>query len=886
MIPLSHPARSAALAATVLLVPALLQGSTFKHITIDGSFTDWAGVPVAHVDPDDQTNATDYKSISVANDNDFLYIRFSLYRPSDPSIFLNNIFMDTDNSVSTGFGQRVGSEMLIQSGAGYDERGGGFNEGGVTGLNFMIAPQGVGTEFELRISRAATYDPSGVLVFGGSIINFVLEAETPNFVPVEFAPDTGGVNYEFAFSPSPATGSSVLVGLGHSWRYDDSGTDRGSDWLADGYDDSAWTSGQGFFGFTPTPGAYPKAIATALSGGKSAYYFRTHFNWSFDTAGILLVSSNYVSDGAVFFVNGQEVNRLRVPAGPVNFGTAASGSAAMVGTVEVLDFNPAVLVEGDNILQVELHADPTTAGEVVLGMSLTATDTLPVIITDPSQPADRQVTEGASTTFAATVIGSGTLTYQWMKEGIDIPGATASTYTIPVVLNTDAGQYSVRVGNGVGASQTTRAAKLTPLYISVSIADVALPQDATVDEGNSVTFASSVSGSGPITYQWFKNNAPIANANQASLEINGLTEGDAGVYSVQAKNRQGAPAVSRSATLVVHTDRQAPTLTAAWGSYNTVLVTFSEPVSEASASSKDNFILSGGVTVLSSARDAGNPSQVRLTTSSQTLFNRYTLSVSGVKDLFQNSIALNASAEFTSTIQVDGVTEDWADLAPVVEDADDSSTSLDVANVWVGDDENYLYVRLSSYDPGVFVNSYNNIFVDADDTRSTGYGFRVGSEMLIQGGSGYQEKNKGFNEGGIEGLDWLSAPDGPSSVFEFRISKKATYANDGRRVFASDRVAFLIETETTSYSTADVAPSNGWIAHTFRFPPPAELVVATAEGGLKISWVGSGTLESALTVSGPWVEVGGAASPMTLPTDEAHSFFRVVRNPAPPAAAH
>jgi len=44
------------------------------------------------------------------------------------------------------------------------ERHGGFNEGTVPGVNWLIAPGGPATEFEFRISLAAAYT-GGTLVF-------------------------------------------------------------------------------------------------------------------------------------------------------------------------------------------------------------------------------------------------------------------------------------------------------------------------------------------------------------------------------------------------------------------------------------------------------------------------------------------------------------------------------------------------------------------------------------------------------------------------------------------------------------------------------------------------------------------------------------------------
>src|SRR5438128_257757 len=44
------------------------QAGTYKHITIDGSFGDWAGVPVAFSSAQNITGNINYKDIYIAND--------------------------------------------------------------------------------------------------------------------------------------------------------------------------------------------------------------------------------------------------------------------------------------------------------------------------------------------------------------------------------------------------------------------------------------------------------------------------------------------------------------------------------------------------------------------------------------------------------------------------------------------------------------------------------------------------------------------------------------------------------------------------------------------------------------------------------------------------
>jgi hypothetical protein len=59
--------------------------------------------------------------------------------------------------------------------------------------------------------------------------------------------------------------------------------------------------------------------------------------------------------------------------------------------------------------------------------------------------------------------GSAPFTYRWRKGGVNIPGATASTLSIPSVMQSDAGQYSLLVSNNFGFV-VSNAATLTVTF--------------------------------------------------------------------------------------------------------------------------------------------------------------------------------------------------------------------------------------------------------------------------------------------------------------------------------------------------------------------------------------------------------------------------------------
>jgi len=198
----------------VMVVTVTATAGTFKTIDVtDTSFSDWAGVPILANDPADNVGGVDFADVYLANDADFLYVRFTLHEPADPLTFESNYFFDTDADALTGFhvfgSPNFGSEMLIQSGAGFDERGGGFNEGGVAGLDFLSSGNGASTDFQFRVSRSATYVSDAAAVFNGDDIEVILE--TDNEADDIVQNGVFGVPYTFAV-PEPA--GLTLLALG------------------------------------------------------------------------------------------------------------------------------------------------------------------------------------------------------------------------------------------------------------------------------------------------------------------------------------------------------------------------------------------------------------------------------------------------------------------------------------------------------------------------------------------------------------------------------------------------------------------------------------------------------------------------------------------------
>ncbi len=77
-------------------------------------------------------------------------------------------------------------------------------------------------------------------------------------------------------------------------------------------------------------------------------------------------------------------------------------------------------------------------------------------------PVSSTVNAGGTVTLSVVASGASNLSYQWKRDGVDIAGATAASYTTPVLAVGDSGKaYTVVVSDATGQSTTSSAAVLT-----------------------------------------------------------------------------------------------------------------------------------------------------------------------------------------------------------------------------------------------------------------------------------------------------------------------------------------------------------------------------------------------------------------------------------------
>lgn len=170
-----------------------------------------------------------------------------------------------------------------------------------------------------------------------------------------------------------------------------------------------------------------------------------------------------------------------------------------------------------------------------------------------TQPASLTVIEPAPATFTVVAAGSTPLTYQWRKNGVDLPGATSASLTLDPSHLADSGTYSVRVDNAANQPVFSNGAVLTVTPAPTGPPQILQqPASLTVTAPAAATFRVVATGTLPLTYQWKKNGSNLAGATAATLTLDPTSPADNGDYTVLVSNGLPPSLLSQAATLTVN----------------------------------------------------------------------------------------------------------------------------------------------------------------------------------------------------------------------------------------------------------------------------------------------------------------------------------------------
>ena len=164
-----------------------------------------------------------------------------------------------------------------------------------------------------------------------------------------------------------------LVERGATWSYDDSGSDLGTAWREADFDDSGWATGPAPLGYGDGHHATTVGYGGDPNNKPPATWFRLHFELEELPEGGTLTAELMVDDGAVIWLNGQELLRMNMADGEPTASTWAN--ATVSGSNESawhrFEVDPSLLVEGDNVLAGEVHQVQAASSDISFGVSLT-----------------------------------------------------------------------------------------------------------------------------------------------------------------------------------------------------------------------------------------------------------------------------------------------------------------------------------------------------------------------------------------------------------------------------------------------------------------------------------------------------------------------------------
>lgn len=175
----------------------------------------------------------------------------------------------------------------------------------------------------------------------------------------------------------------ALLDLGAEWAYLDDGSEQDEEWRQPDFDDSGWETGN-------APLGYPEEeehsdygpIQTEISYGDDegdkypTSYFRTSFDVEDPEAiGNLGLIDFAADDAAVVYLNGEEIGRYNLPEGDIPTDAYLLDFAGE----EILEENKdqritldeealGLLVEGENVLAVQIHQDSPQSSDVYWDM--------------------------------------------------------------------------------------------------------------------------------------------------------------------------------------------------------------------------------------------------------------------------------------------------------------------------------------------------------------------------------------------------------------------------------------------------------------------------------------------------------------------------------------
>ncbi|MDR1730277.1 MAG: CotH kinase family protein [Prevotellaceae bacterium] len=185
------------------------------------------------------------------------------------------------------------------------------------------------------------------------------------------------------------------VNFDDTWKYYDQGEITSTQWKESGFDDAGWSSGQAPLGYGMSNFVKTTVKYGSVSSRNITTYFRKEINVNESSQAGKLYFTLQVNDGAVVYLNGSEIYRTNLPESEeILYATAAVKNLGSSYAESTFEIAPDLLVEGKNVLAVEVHQVSKTNGTLGFALSLAEENTKTLRFTDTNQVYKETFTGG------------------------------------------------------------------------------------------------------------------------------------------------------------------------------------------------------------------------------------------------------------------------------------------------------------------------------------------------------------------------------------------------------------------------------------------------------------------------------------------------------------
>ena len=238
---------------------------------------------------------------------------------------------------------------------------------------------------EFLVNGVAQY--GGVIPVGGTLqltadsgtIYYTTDGSDPRL-------EGGGFNPNASTVGAGSNQTSFIQLEETGWRYLDNGVAQSDsdvvvghpayntgDWKHPDFNDTSWGTGQALLGYGAISGRTTNTTLNIQNPRLPTIYFRKPFQVTGASSFTQITTSLVRDDGAIVYLNGREIGRSNMNGGNQQYGDFAQGATANEGglvNLGAIGLNPGDLVEGTNVLAVELHQNSDSSSDTGLDAQL------------------------------------------------------------------------------------------------------------------------------------------------------------------------------------------------------------------------------------------------------------------------------------------------------------------------------------------------------------------------------------------------------------------------------------------------------------------------------------------------------------------------------------